>query len=264
MGIWSYDGQEHADGNCTFMQASGAFAIGLDADECDHAGLLPLLCREIHTTKILQTLTITSTTTTTATATSTLIAKKNDWKMNKIGRALRQEDYTVCEHSFDGIHLAYGPYMYTEAATACQTYGWYPAHLNFITLQLLKQIWHECQPFDATGWINAIDDITTTGVCRFVYHQGIDELWLVVSEGEDACFFGLSMVVCMEDDFFPHTTSSGGDILHSASTVYQNTTSRTLTITATTTTFTTSSQNIITTVVSILTSILGGLGGLRL
>lgn len=181
VGIESYNGMSITGNECQYMQASGVFSLGMTPFQCNQTGMLPLLCREpeLSSTTVVP------------------INLKAIPKKSIIQHVVKQEDFTVCEHSKDGLHLLFGPYEHGEAKVTCATYGWTLATLDTTNLDALDYMWTSCDPMDATAWVDSMN-ATKTGLCRNVYKQGPGIFWYMVSEGDHPCSMGTGMILCQD------------------------------------------------------------------
>ena len=185
VGIRSYWGNQLSDPSCQYMQASGVFGLATNASTCTgpNVPMLPILCQDLLAGKH---------------ADGAQGAIANEMKAGKIKKSIKQEDFTICEYTERGLHMMFGPYEQAEAASVCSNNNWSLAQLgNNDDINAMHRIWQQCQPMDATAWIDSLDGINR-GLCRFVYYQNENAMWLMVSEGDHPCTIPSAMIICRE------------------------------------------------------------------
>lgn len=180
VGIASYN--KYTDSDCQYMQASGVFAIGVQGVNCTLAGKLPLLCSEQPTEEAVFT-------GARDTIDNAEVVKKEQYD---------NDDYSVCPYTDSNLRLINGPYMQSEAEEACAAHSWSLADINTTArFSGLAKMWAACDPLDATAWVSTKSS-AEGGKCQFIYYQGPDSIWLMISEGEHPCTLPSANVLCVE------------------------------------------------------------------
>ena len=190
VGIGSYAGYKLSDPlSCQYMQASGVFALSTNSETCSDEEKfvpnLPILCQD-----------------------PLFKAKPEAVKEDNVAEAFkkekptlmqakleRQEDFTTCKYTENGIYMMYGPYEQQEASDVCALNKMTLLEAQLDELPTINRIWNVCDPMDPTAWINSFDNITD-GLCRFIYYQNEKAIWLMVSEGEGPCSIPSAMILC--------------------------------------------------------------------